>query len=176
MRDHLQRNVVYPRQAFGWARLQLWQATAVAFGQVPLGQPDLFFDQVEVVQQPFVGRCDLAVLPHRLHQQRAGLGQQRLVFGQPRQQRVRRARCAHQMRVRQGLAVLLHLQGAEQLRAQRRLAFRRAQRGLASSKQVYPLGRGFEGGPINWFHSHRVTNRERRLCTLAHGRPSLSVA
>ncbi|MNV55090.1 hypothetical protein D3C71_1473140 [compost metagenome] len=140
MRDHLQRDVVHPGQPLGRAGGQLGQAAAIALGQVPLGQPDLFFDQVEIVQQPFVGRGDLAALLHRLDQQRAGLGQQRLVFRQPGQQVVLRAEGTQGMFLRQRQAVGFHLLRIEQFRAQRRLALGGTERGFAAREQVYPFG------------------------------------
>ncbi|MNV07011.1 hypothetical protein D3C71_974200 [compost metagenome] len=104
-----------------------------------LGQADLLFDQVEVVQQPFVGGGELAVLLHGFDQQRAGLGQQGLVFIQARQQLVLRAEGAQHVRLGQRPAVRFHLHGVEQFRAQWRFALGGAQRGLAAGEQVDPL-------------------------------------
>ncbi|MNS70210.1 hypothetical protein D3C72_1035510 [compost metagenome] len=139
VRDHLQRNVVHPGQALGRTAGQFRQAAAVALGQMALGQADLLFDQVEVVQQPFVGGGELAVLLHGFDQQRAGFAQQGLVFIQARQQLVLRAECAQHVRLGQRPAVRFHLHGVEQFRAQRRFALGGAKRGLAAGEQVDPL-------------------------------------
>ena len=102
------------------------QLAAVAFGQVPLGGADLLFDQVEVVEQPFAGRRDAAArrdAPRSAARRRrrstlsfsASRASSRSGSARPGSARARRAR---------RLAVLLHLVGAEQLRAQRRLVAR----------------------------------------------------
>lgn len=52
-------------------------------------------------------------------QQFAGLQHNVFILGQAREQLIRRALCAKTVRGRQGLAMLFHLVGAKQLRAQR---------------------------------------------------------
>jgi hypothetical protein len=96
----------------------------VSFGQVPPRGTDLFFDQMEVVEQPFPGRCDLAPLRDRRGQQIAHPDQRRLVFRQTIEQPVRCAPRPQPMRARQHQAVLGHLIGAEQLRSQGRFEAR----------------------------------------------------
>ena len=87
-----------------------------------LSRADLFFDQIEVVEQPFPGRRNPAVCLDGLGQQVADSKQDTFIFSQPRQKLVPRASRAQLVRTRQGLAMLLHLIGAEQLGSQRRLA------------------------------------------------------
>jgi hypothetical protein len=88
---------------------------------VSLGGANLFFDQIEVVEQPLAGRRDPAVRRDRRHEQRQTSIRVRFVLGQPRQKLVRRLSWRQLMRGRETLAVLFHLDGAEQFRAQRRL-------------------------------------------------------
>jgi hypothetical protein len=83
-----------------------------------LGRAHFFFDQVEVVEQPFAGRRHAALLG-ALRQQRAHADQGLLVRGEPGQQAVA-AWCSGQFVLgREMPAVVLHLLGREQLRAQR---------------------------------------------------------
>jgi hypothetical protein len=42
---------------------------------------NLLFDQIEVVEQPFSGRCNPAVGLNRLHQQIAGFNQETFILG-----------------------------------------------------------------------------------------------
>ncbi|MNP00589.1 hypothetical protein D3C76_923810 [compost metagenome] len=51
--DGFQGDVVNPRQAGRQAIGQAWQLAAVAVGQVGPGGTDVFFDEVEIIQQPF---------------------------------------------------------------------------------------------------------------------------
>ena len=44
----------------------LGQQAVVAFREVIANIPDLFVDDMEVIEQPLRGRCDLPLLPHRL--------------------------------------------------------------------------------------------------------------
>ncbi len=88
---------------------------------MPLGGTDLFFDEIEVVEQPFPGRRDPAVRRYRRLQQLAHVDQDDFVLGQPGQQLVRRAPSGQLVRCRERLAMLRHLIGAEQRQAQRRL-------------------------------------------------------
>ena len=60
------------------------QFPAVPLGQVSLGHANLFFDQIEVVEQPFPGRRNPAVRLYRLCQQIADSDQDVFILGQPR--------------------------------------------------------------------------------------------
>ena len=121
VRNGLDRDVVHARQARGRAVQQARQLAAVGSRQVPFGGADLLFDQVEVIEQPLAGRRDAVAGGSRRFQQIAGADQDRFVVAQPREQPVARACRAPPVRPRQGSAVLLHLVGAVQLRAQGRL-------------------------------------------------------
>jgi len=94
--------------------------TAVSFRKMSLGRANLFFDQIEVVEQPFPGRRNPTIRHDRLHQQA------RFLSG-----------CLHSRPVAPGAdqenipaqfvqaarsAMLLHLIAAEQFRSQRWLA------------------------------------------------------
>jgi hypothetical protein len=57
---------------------------------VSLGRADLFFDQVEVIEQPFLGWCDPLVCRNRRREQIADFNQNMFVVSQPRQKPVRR--------------------------------------------------------------------------------------
>jgi hypothetical protein len=86
------------------------------------GRANLFFDQIEVVEQPFPGRRNPTIRHDRLHQQAAGSGQDAFILGQSRQELIRRISRAQFVQARQGPAMLLHLIAAEQFRSQRWLA------------------------------------------------------
>ena len=119
MGDDLQREVIHPGQSGRWAVLQAGQFPAVALGQVPLGGTDLFFDQIEIIEQPFSGGRNPPGRGHGFHEQRADVDQGAFILGQPNQKLVRRMSRRQLMRGRETLAVLFHLDGAEQFRAQR---------------------------------------------------------
>jgi hypothetical protein len=84
------------------------------------GGADLFFDEIEVIEQPFPGRRDALLRHDRRRQLVAGLDQHALVRRQARQQLVRYARRRQAVVGRQTDAMQRHLIAAEQLRAQRR--------------------------------------------------------
>jgi len=86
---------------------------------VSLGRANLFFDQIEVVEQPFRGRRNPAVRLDRLRQQIAGSNQDAFILSQPAQKPVRSASHIQPVRARQNLAMLLHLVAAEEFRSQR---------------------------------------------------------
>ena len=119
--DDLQREVVHARLPGRGAVQQAWQFPAVTLGQVPLGGANLFFDQIKIIEQPFPGWRDPAGRRDRRHEQRADVDQGPFVLGQSGQKRVRPRSRRQLMRSRETLAVLFHLDGAEQFRAQRRL-------------------------------------------------------
>ncbi len=114
------RDVVHARKSGRRSVQQARQLPAVPLRQVPLGHADLFFDQVEVVEEPFPGRRDPAVRFHRRRQQVAGFRQDAFILRQPGQKPVPNPSRTQPVRARKGLAVLLHLFAAEQFRPQRR--------------------------------------------------------
>ncbi len=55
VRDQFQSHVIDQRISRRRSIEQTGQAAAVAHRQMPTGHPDLFFNQIEVIEQPF--RC-----------------------------------------------------------------------------------------------------------------------
>jgi hypothetical protein len=86
-----------------------------------LGGTNLFFYKIKVVEQPFPGRRDSTVCFDSLGQQVSDAEQDVCIFGQPPQEAVPRASRPQPVQGREGLPMLLHLSGAEQLRSERRL-------------------------------------------------------
>jgi hypothetical protein len=121
VRDGLQGDVVYARKASRGAAHQARQLPAEPLRQMPPGHADLLFDQIEVVEEPVPGWSDAAVCLDRLREEVADASQNVFVLSQPRQEEVARVSPAQPVGARQGLAVLLHLVGAEQLRPKWRL-------------------------------------------------------
>ena len=142
MGDRLQGDVVHARQPGRSALGQGRQLPAVALGQVAPGRADLFFDEMEVIEQPFARGRDLVARRNRRRQPAAGRDQDALVRGQTRQQLIRHTSGPHAVGGRKAHAVLLHLIGAEQLRPQRRLVVERHPRRYSCPRtrscQAYP--------------------------------------
>jgi len=109
VRDDLQRDVVDARKPGRWAVRQARQFPAVPFREVSLGRANLFFDQIEVVEQPFPGRCDPAVRLDRRRQEKTCSDEDVFVLRQALQELVRSASQTQLVRVRQGLAMMFHL-------------------------------------------------------------------
>ena len=121
VRDRFMRDVVHARKSGRRSVQQARQFPAVTLRQVPLGRADLFFDQIEVVEEPFPGRRDPAVRVDRRRQQVAGSRQDPFILRQPCQKRVSNSSRTHLVRAREDFAMLLHLFAAEQFRPKRRL-------------------------------------------------------
>ena len=81
---------------------------------------NLFFNQVEIIQQPFSCRRNPAIRLDGLCQKVVDSKQNPFVVGQSRQQFVVYIPLTQCMLASQGLAVLLHLVRAEKFRPQRR--------------------------------------------------------
>ena len=58
---------------------------AVTLWQVSPGRADLFFDQIEVVEQPFTRWRNPAIRADRLRQQAAGAGEHAFILSQSHQ-------------------------------------------------------------------------------------------
>ena len=116
----LQREIVDAGQARRRPAAQPRQLAAVTRRQMALGGADLFFDEVEVVEQPLAGGRHAALQLGVAHQARPHGHQHLFVHRQPRQQAVTRARRGQFVRSGQALAVLRHLVGGEELGTQRR--------------------------------------------------------
>src|SRR5688500_13695010 len=86
------------------------------------GHANLFFDEIEVIEQPFTGGRNPAGRLHRLRQQIANSDEDVFVLRQPTQKLVWSLVRTQPMQTGQDLAVLLHLINAEELRTQRWLA------------------------------------------------------
>jgi len=76
------------------------------FGRCRLAVRICFFDQIEVVEQPFPGRCNPEIRLDRSRQQSAGSNQDFFILSQPRQELVRSASQTQLMRIGQGPAML----------------------------------------------------------------------
>ena len=103
-------------------RWRRWRCTAVrgcTRGQVALGRPHLFLDEVEVVEQPFAGRRDAANRIGAAREQRTTVCDDPFVVAEPGQQVVTAASSSQLVPGCQVAAVLLHLLGREELGTQR---------------------------------------------------------
>ena len=85
---------------------------------MPLGGSNLFFDQIEIIEQPFRARRNPAVGRDCGGERITDCDQHLFIRGQPRQQLIRRARGRELVRTRQGLAVPLQLVGTQEFRSQ----------------------------------------------------------
>jgi hypothetical protein len=121
VRDRFMRDVVHARKSGRRSVQQARQFPAITLRQVPLGRADLFFDQIEVVEEPFPGRRDPAVRIDSRRQKVAGSRQDAFILRQPGQKRIPNPSRPQPVRARKGLAMKLHPVGAEQFRTQRRL-------------------------------------------------------
>src|SRR6185437_2229273 len=63
--NRLEREVIHPRPTCRRAERQTGQLAGVTTRQMPLRRRDLFFDQVEVVEQPVAGGADTLVRSYR---------------------------------------------------------------------------------------------------------------
>ena len=116
-----QRNVVNTGVSGRPPASQARQFAAVALGQVPLGGTDLFLDQVKVVEQPFPGRGNPALIGGYGRQLATDIDQGIFVGRQPSKQAIGKTACSEAVCCSQRLAVLRHLIGAIQGCPQRRL-------------------------------------------------------
>ena len=147
VRDRFMRDVVHARKSGRRSVQQAGQLPAVPLRQVPLGHADLFFDQVEVVEEPFPGGRDPAVRIDRRRQKGACSLQDAFILRQPGQKRIPDPSRTQPVRARKGLAMLLHLFIAEQFRTQRRFVagvhFRRSGPAEARPQVAQVRGDGF---------------------------------
>ena len=102
-----------------------------------LGGTDLLFDQIEVIEQPFAGRRDLLIRFYRRCEPAADADQDRFIRRQTRQKLLPQCYLRQLVHGRETLAMLFHLTGAEQLRAQRGL-IKGAPEGNADVAQARP--------------------------------------
>jgi hypothetical protein len=85
------------------------------------GRANLFFDEIKVVEEPFPCRRDPPISFYGLCKQVSHFVEDAFIFAQTWQQSFSDSVCAQGVCAGKGLAVLLHLGGAEQLRPERRL-------------------------------------------------------
>lgn len=119
--DRLQGNVVYAGEPSPRAVFEAGQSLGVSLRQQPFCRPNLFFDKIEVVEQPFSGRGNPAACLHGLSHYVADFKKDGFVFGKPCQQPLRGTILAHCVQGRKCPTVLLHLRSAEQVGPQRRI-------------------------------------------------------
>ncbi|MNI38234.1 hypothetical protein D3C73_923670 [compost metagenome] len=129
VRDGFQGDVVDPRQACRGPFGQAWQLAAVAVGQVGPGGADVFFDQVEVVQQPFRRRGGASTGLLNGLERCAATFQQQLVVGQAAEQGVLSGKTPEHMLAGQDDAVVGHLLRIEQVGTQDGLVLELVPRG-----------------------------------------------
>ena len=113
MRDQFQSNIVHPGKAGRRALQQPWKLRAVGLGKMAAGGPDLLFDQVKIVQQPFVRRRHPAVGCHRGHNHLMRFEQHRFVLLQAAQQVVRSSSRVHFVTTGQSFCMPLELDRTE---------------------------------------------------------------
>ena len=133
MRDQFQGDAVGARKTDGQAARQQRQFAAVRGRQQTPDRADLLFDQVEIVQQPFGGRFDTAVLSVGRRHQIIRLDQHPLVLVQSRQQFVASSPHSQLVRRRDRLGMPFQLIDAEQFRSQRLFVRGLAPRGISSA-------------------------------------------
>ena len=125
VRDDGQRQVIDARQPAAGTVGEPRQLGAVVLRQVAARDADLLLDQVVVVEQPFAGRRDAALLVELAGEQRMPGGERRGVVLQPRDQPVLRAPALDDVVACQRLGVGFELFGAVQLGAQGQFGIRR---------------------------------------------------
>jgi hypothetical protein len=80
---------------------------------VSLGNANLFFDKVEIVEEPFSCRSNPPVSFYGLCEQVSNFMEDAFILIETRQQLLGGMACAQRVCCGKGLAVLLHLSGAE---------------------------------------------------------------
>src|SRR5262249_39617917 len=64
VRNDLDGDVIYPGIPGEYPAAKFWKTFTVSFRQVSLAGAYLFFDEIEVIEQPFTGRCDRFFFPY----------------------------------------------------------------------------------------------------------------
>jgi hypothetical protein len=86
---------------------------------MPLGGTYLFFDEIEIIEQPFTAWSNAPIRSGRSNEQVARFDERSFVLRESTQQTIRRSATVEMVRLRKQSSVLLHLLGTEQLGAQR---------------------------------------------------------
>ena len=116
VRDVRPRHAENSRIPFQRASCQLRQLAIVVGRQVVADLAQLLFDDMEVVDEPFSGRCDRSFVLDRLGQRPVGLEEHATVLCDPRPDGVSGARLpGDRLGGREGFAVLLQALDAEEL-------------------------------------------------------------
>ncbi|KAF5056934.1 hypothetical protein DSECCO2_362060 [anaerobic digester metagenome] len=123
---------------------------------------DLFFDDIEVVEQPFSGRSYAPVLLDVLGQQAVHPPQYPFVLGQARQEAIARTPVGKLVHACQDLAVLLHLGGAEQLRPEGELLVDALSRRAVSGQACPEMGKGALANVAARLHARCPLELERK--------------
>ena len=118
--DGLQGDVVHPRMSGRGSVRQTRQFAAVVLRQMPAGHPDLFFYEIEVIEQPFAGGGHPSPLRHRRGQRGPYRGQGLFVVVETAEKQILRPAEGHDVGGREDLPLLAHLLRAEEFRAQGR--------------------------------------------------------
>ena len=155
VRDGFQRDVVDARLTCRRSFSQARQLLAVTLRQMPLSRADLFFDQVEIIQQPFGRRRQLPVFLDCTGEDRAGVQQHRFIVRQAAQQLVAHTPLAHAVGLRQASAVMFHLYRAEQFGAQRQFVVIAAA-ATALDQGVFEVQEGSKEGRSDDFQFGRL--------------------
>lgn len=118
---------------------------------MPLRGANLFFDQIEVIQQPFCRGRHLPSGLDRLRQLIARIDDDVFIFGETRQQQVASTLGIEFVSVGQDAPVLLHLQDAEQLGAQRQLFILLPTSSFFGQKIIFEIDKIIMQGWVVWF-------------------------
>ena len=113
--DGFENDVVDAGEPGGGSVRQAREFAAVAFRKVTAGGADLFFDEIEIIQQPFAGGSGAAAIFEGLGEQRVRGDQDVFVFGEAREKLLGVALGTDGVGVGQRLGVLVHLLGIEKL-------------------------------------------------------------
>ena len=125
MRDERPGDAEYARIALQRPVGQLGQLPVEAAGKVVADFANLFFDYMEIIDQPLGGRCDRAFLADRGCDRSIGIEQDPAVLPQPRGQPPPGLRLrGYRLRRPKALGVLLEALGAEQFGANQLLVRR----------------------------------------------------
>jgi hypothetical protein len=172
VRYHFEREVVDARQHRGRPAGEARELAAVTRGQVPLGGADLLFDEVEIVEQPFGRRRHATVGGNGRRQEVADFDQQILVVREACEEAIGSGTGCKTMRDGKILAVLLHLVGAEELRAKRGLLAGVLVERVGTSEGRREREQPLENCPVARFHFGNPFCHRRNLKNPGRGPPA----
>ncbi len=162
MRDGLQGQVIDARMSGlhlgpSWLA-QARQLLAVAFRQMAFRGAYLFFNQIEIVQQPLCRRGDLAAFLERLRHQLASFPKHDFVLCQPCQQLIARLPLPFNQLMRSGedFAMLFHLHHTEKLGSQRRFVIAKFFVQFAIARKPHHSRQSGKEVVFGWFQCKRL--------------------